>query len=117
MKHTKRLALPLFMLAGGPKNVPLMLEQSGRRYATMFTSEASVCRFQQASCSLNSYQLQALPTSAEVRKELETTRKFGCSLLLIDPLGPEINDDQAQLLAVFLRQLPLETAKSVRKGK
>ncbi len=96
------------MLVGGPKNVPLMLEQSGLRYATVFTSEACVARFQQACCSMDSYQLQSLATPAEVQRELQTTRKFGCSLLLVDPLGPEVERDQSQPLAAFLRQLPEE---------
>ena len=108
MKHKKPIALPLFMLVGGPKNVPLMLEQSGLRYATLFTTEASVGRFQQACCSLGEYQLQLLTTPAEVQNGLQTTRKFGCSLLLVDPNGPEVERDQSQPLAVFLRQLPEE---------
>jgi len=117
MKRKKPIALPLFMLVGGPKNVPLMLEQGGLRYATLFTSESSIARFQEASCQMDCYQPQTLTTLAEVEKELQATRKFGCSLLLIDPLGPEIERDQAQLLAVFLRQLSPETAGPRRKGK
>ncbi|MGI8981291.1 MAG: hypothetical protein ACR2FY_18855 [Pirellulaceae bacterium] len=117
MKHKKQIALPLFTLAGGPKNVPLMLEQGGLRYATVFTSEASVGRFQQAGCSLDSYELQSLTTPAEVQSGLQATRKFGCSLILVDPVGPEIERDQSQPLAAFLRQLPQEPMASVRKGK
>lgn len=117
MKPKKPIALPLFMLVGGPKNVPLMLDQSGLRYATVFMSEASVGRFQQACCSLGEYQLQSLTTPAEVEKELQTTRKFGCSLLLVDPLGPEVDRDRAQLLAVFLKRLPQEPVASSRKWK
>jgi hypothetical protein len=33
------------MLVGGPKYMPLMLEQSGVRYATIFTSEKALKRF------------------------------------------------------------------------
>ena len=117
MKRKKLMALPLFMLVGGPKNVPLMLEQGGLRYATLFTSEASVGRFQQACCSMDSYQPLTLTTLAEVEKELQTTRKFGCSLLLMDPLGPEVKREQAQLLAVFLRQLQQVPVALSRKRK
>ena len=117
MKRKKPMALPLFMLVGGPKNVPLMLEQGGLRYATIFTSEASANRFQQACCSVDSYQLQSHTTSAEVQKELQTTRTFGCSLLLMDPLGPEVERDQAQLLAVFLRELEVGPSAKVPRKK
>ena len=117
MKPKKPIALPLFMLVGGPKNVPLMLEQGGLRYATIFSSEASVGRFQQACCSVDSYQLQSLTTSADVQKELQTTRKFGCSLLLMDPLGPEVEPDLAQLPAVFLRELEGGPSAKVRRKK
>ena len=117
MKPKKPFALPIFMLVGGPKNVPLMLDQSGLRYATIFTKEASVGRFQQACCSLGDYQLQSLTTAAEVERELQTTRKLGCSLVLIDPQGPEIDRDQAQPLAAFLRQLLPEPVTTSRKNK
>ena len=117
MKPKKPIALPLFILAGGPKNVPLMLDQSGLRYATVFTEEGNVGRFQQACCSLGEYQLQSLTTAVEVEKELQTTRKFGCSLVLVNPLGPEIDRDQAQPLAAFLRQLPQESVTTKRKWK
>jgi hypothetical protein len=117
MKTKKPVALPLFMLVGGPKNVPLMLDQSGLRYATMFTTEANVGRFQQACCSLGEYQLQSLPTLADVQKELQTVRKLGCSLLLLNPQGPEIDRYQAQPLAAFLRQLPQEPVASKPKWK
>src|SRR6476620_336634 len=106
MNHKQPMTLPLFMLVGGPKNVPLMLEQGGLRYATLFTAEASVSRFQRACCSLDSYQLQSLTTPAEVQKELQATLIFGCRLLLVDPPWPKVERDQAQLLAAFLRQLP-----------
>jgi len=36
-----------FMLVGGPKNVPLMLEQGGVRYATIFMSEGRSSGFRQ----------------------------------------------------------------------
>lgn len=117
MKPKKPLALPIFMLVGGPKNVPLMLDQSGLRYATAFTTEANVGHFQQACCSLGEYQLQTLTSAEEVQKELQTTRKFGCSLVLIDPRGPEIDRDQAQPLAAYLRQLPQEPVTTKRKWK
>jgi hypothetical protein len=117
IKPKKPIALPLFMLVGGPKNVPLMLDQSGLRYATVFTTEANVGRFQQACCSLGEYQLQSLPTLEAVQKELQTTRKFGCSLVLVNPLGPEIDRDQAQPLAAFLRQLPQEPVATKKKWK
>jgi hypothetical protein len=105
------------MLVGGPKHVPLMLDQSGLRYATVFTSEVNLGRFQQACCSLGEYQIQSLTTAEEVEKELQTTRKFGCSLVLINPQGPEIDRDQAQPLAAFLRQLSQEPVTTTRKGK
>jgi hypothetical protein len=92
-----------YMLVGGPKNVPLMLEQSGLRYATLFSSEEAVARFQQACCSLESYESHHLTSRAQIAAELERTRKFGCSLLLIDPPGPEVNQKQSQVLAAFLR--------------
>jgi hypothetical protein len=117
MKPNKPFGLPIFMLVGGPKNVPLMLDQSGLRYATIFTKESSVGRFQNACCSLGDYQLQSLTTTAEVEKGLQMTRKLGCSLVLIDPRGPEIDREQAQPLAAFLRQLPPETVAMVRKIK
>jgi hypothetical protein len=117
MKPKKPLALPLIMLVGGPKNVPLMLDQSGLRYATVFTSEVNVGRFQQACCSVGDYQLQSLATAAEVQKELQTTRKFGCSLVLTDPQGPEIDRDKAQPLAAFLRLLPQEPVAPKRNLK
>jgi len=117
VKSKNPIALPLFMLVGGPKNVPLMLDQSGLRYATVFTTEANVGRFQQACCSLGEFQLQLLTTLEEVQKELQTTRKFGCSLVLINPQGPEIDRDKAQPLAAFLRQLPLEPVTTKRKRK
>lgn len=117
MKPKKPVALPLFMLVGGPKNVPLMLDQSGLRYATVFTTEANVGRFQQACCSVGEYQLQSLTTLEEFQKELQTTRKFGCSLVLVNPQGPEIDREQAQPLAVFLRQLPQEPVATKPKRK
>ena len=117
MKSKKQVVLPLFIWVGGPKNVPLMLDKSGLRYATVFTTEANVGRFQQACCSLGEYQLQSLPTLEEVQKELQTTRKFGCSLVLVNPQGPEIDRDQAQPLAAFLRQLPQEQVASKPKWK
>jgi hypothetical protein len=117
MKPKKPFALPILMLVGGPKNVPLMLDQSGLRYATVFTTEANVGRFQQACCSLGDYQMQSLATTAEVEKGLQTTRKLGCSLVLIDPRGPEIDRDQAQRLAAFLRQLLPEPVATLRKMK
>ena len=53
------------MLVGGPKNMPLMLEQSGVRYATLFTSKKAVNRFQLECCSLNSYEPKALASPAD----------------------------------------------------
>lgn len=117
MKPKKPLALPLFMLVGGPKNVPLMLDQSGLRYATVFTTEANVGRFQQACCSVGEYQLQSLTTLEEVQMGLQTFRKLGCSLVLVNPQGPEINREQAQPLAAFLRQLPQKPVVSKPKRK
>ena len=101
----RKSPVPAFLLVGGPQNVPLMLEQAGVRYATLFTTESSVNRFQQACCSMESYQLQTLATVAEIQSALQSTRKLGCSLLLVGPPGPEINQKQSQTLAGFLRQL------------
>jgi len=64
-----------------------------------------VSQFQQACCSVGDYQSQALASSEEIRTALQTTRKFGCSLLLTDPKGPEIDQRQAQHLAAFMREL------------
>jgi hypothetical protein len=94
---------PAYSLVGGPKNAPLMLEQSGLRYATLFSSQETIGIFQQACCSVDSYTVRHLASRAEVVEELERTRKFGCSLLLIDPPGPEINQRRSQVLAAFLR--------------
>ena len=85
--------------------MPLMLDQSGQRYATIFTSEKAVSQFQQACCSIGDYQPQALASSEEIRTTLQTTRKVGCSFLLTDPQGPEIDQRQAQPLAAFMREL------------
>ena len=41
----KPAAQPSFILTGGPKNMPLMLEQSGVRYATLFMSEKALQRY------------------------------------------------------------------------
>jgi hypothetical protein len=94
-----------FMLVGGPKNMPLMLEQSGVRYATLFLSQQAVERFQAECCSLNSFQPQRLESPAEVASELQRAQKFGCGLLLVDPPGPEINKQATEPLAVFLKKL------------
>jgi len=88
--------------------MPLMLEQSGVRYATLFTSEKAVSRFQLECCSLNSYELMELASPAEALAELQKAQKFGCGLLLVDPPGPEINQQQTQTLAAFMRQLNAE---------
>ena len=105
----KPVSRPSFILTGGPKNVPLMLEQSGVRYATLFTSEKALQRFLAECCSLGEYQPLKLDSVAEVEGELQKARKHGCGLLLVDPTGPEINKPQAKVLAVFLRQLTAET--------
>ncbi len=100
-----------FMLVGGPKNMPLMLEQSGVRYATIFTSEKAVSQFQLECCSLNSYEPMALTSQTEALAELQKAQKFGCGLLLVDPPGPEINKQQTQTLTAFIRQLSAELPK------
>src|SRR5688572_26449365 len=97
-------AFSAYMLVGGPKNTPLMLEQRGVRYATLFTSEKAVNRFQLECCSLNSYELVALTSPTEALAELQKAQKFGCGLLLVDPPGPEINKQRTQMLAAFMRQ-------------
>ena len=94
---SQEITLPLIVLAGGPKNTSLLLEQAGLRYATLFTSEAKAEQFKQACCSVDSYELRVLATIAEVRAALQGTRKYGCSLLLVDPPGPEIKRDRAHL--------------------
>ena len=68
MKQQKPMpvALPAYILVSGPQNSPLMLEQSGIRHATLFSSEKQVARFQQACCSVDAYRIQILETFAEV---------------------------------------------------
>ena len=117
MKNKKPIALPLFILVGGPKHVPLMLEQSGLRYATLFTSKASVSHFQRACCSQDSYQLQSLNTVGELQTVLLMMRKSACSLILIDPLEQDVEQGQVQLLAVMLRQLERAPAAKAQKQK
>jgi hypothetical protein len=107
---------PSFILSGGPKNVPLMLEQAGVRYATLFSSEKALQRFQLESCSLGEYQPLQLDSAAEVESELQKARKHGSSMLLVDPTGPEIDKPNAKVLAVFLRQLNVESPER-RGGK
>jgi hypothetical protein len=104
-KTTARAPSTAFMLVGGPKNMPLMLEQSGVRYATLFLSQKAVDRFQSECCSLNSYQLQRFESAAEILTELQRAQKFGCGLLLVDPPGPEINKQATEPLAVFMKKL------------
>jgi hypothetical protein len=104
-KHKSPVLTTAFMLVGGPKNMPLMLEQSGVRYATIFMSEKSLKRFQAECCSLNSFEPTKLESSAEILYELQRAQKFGCGLLLVDPLGPEINKQKAQPIAAFVRSL------------
>lgn len=111
MKKKTPAAYSAFMLVGGPKNMPLMLEQSGVRYATIFTSKKAVDRFQLECCSLNSYEPMVLSSPAESLAELQRAQKFGCGLLLVDPPGPEINKQQTQTLAAFIRQLSAEPPK------
>ena len=105
MKKKTRAAYSAFMLVGGPKDMPLMIEQSGVRYATLFTSEQAVSRFQLECCSLNSYELIALNSPNETLAELQRAQKYGCGLLLVDPPGPEINKQQTSVLTAFMRQL------------
>ena len=93
------------MLVGGPKNMPLMLEQSGVRYATIFLSEKALKRFQAECCSLNSLEPTRLESPAEILGELQKARKLGCGLLLVDPPGPEISKENAWPIAEFVRSL------------
>jgi hypothetical protein len=109
MKKKPLAPYSAFMLVGGPKNMPLMLEESGRRYATLFTSQEAVNRFQLECCALNSFQVQELDSPAAVLGELRKTQKFGCGLLLVDPPVAEIKKQQSQLLAEYLRQLSTVT--------
>jgi hypothetical protein len=111
MKKKTSAAYSAFMLVGGPKNMPLMLEQSGVRYATLFTSEKAVSRFQLECCSLNSYDPIALASPTEALAELQKAQKFGCGLLLVDPPGPEIDKQKTQTLAAFIHQLSVEPPK------
>jgi len=76
--------------------MPLMLEQSGVRYATIFLSEKALKRFQTECCSLNAFEPARLESSAEILGELQKARKFGCGLLLVDPPGPEISKENAR---------------------
>ncbi len=104
-KGTPSALSSAFMLVGGPKNMPLMLEQSGVRYATLFLSQKAVDWFQSECCSLNNYQSQRIESAAEILAELQRAQKFGCGLLLVDPLGPEINKVATQPLAAFIKKL------------
>ena len=104
-KTTARAPSTGFMLVGGPKNMPLMLEQSGVRYATLFLSQKAVDRFLSECCALNSYQSQRIESAAQILTELQRAQKFGCGLLLVDPLGPEINNEATQPLAAFMKKL------------
>ena len=109
MPHTTQHKSPVpataFMLVGGPKKMPLMLEQSGVRYATIFMSEKALKRFQTECCSLNSFEPTRLESPAEILGELQKARKFGCGLLLVDPSGPEISKQNAWPIAEFVRNL------------
>ena len=87
-----------------------MLEQSGIRYATLFSSQEHVARFQQACCSAEIYQVQFLETAAEVASNLQHARKLGCSLLLIDPSGPAVEPQQSKLIGGVLRELVVNVA-------
>ena len=111
----KSAARPSFILAGGPKNVPLILEQSGVRYATLFTSERALKRFQLECCSLGEYQPRQMDSPTDILSELKKAQKQGCSLLLIDPPGPEINKQGATVLAVYMRQLSPESSDQPRQ--
>ena len=41
----------------------------------------------------------------QIRTMLQLTRKFGCSFLLTDPQGAEIEQGKTQPLAAFMRKL------------
>lgn len=103
--HKSPAPTAAFMLVDGPKNMPLMLEQSGVRYATVFMSEKAVERFQTECCSLNSFELTRLESPAEILGELQRAQKFGCGLLPVNPPGPEISKQNAQPMAAFVRSL------------
>jgi hypothetical protein len=75
------------------------------RYATIFTSEKAIARFQSECCALNSFEPTRLETPAEILSELQKAQKFGCGLLLVDPPGPEISKQSAQPIAAFVRSL------------
>ena len=47
----------------------------------------------------------ALASPAEALAELQKAQIFGCGLLLVDPPGPEIDKQQTQTLAAYMRQL------------
>src|SRR5436190_676561 len=104
-KHKDPAPTAAFMLVGGPKNMPLMLEQSGARYATIFMSERAMNRFQTECCSLNSFEPTRLESPADILRELQRAQKFGCGLILIDPPGPEISRQNAQPIAEFVRSV------------
>ena len=93
------------MLVGGPKYMPLMLEHSGVRYATIFTSEKALKRFQTECCSLNAFEPARLESPAEILGASQKARKFGCGLLLVDPPRPEISKQNAWPIAEFVRNL------------
>lgn len=90
MKKKTRVAYSAFMLVGGPKNVPLMLEQSGLRYATLFTTEETVTRFQQTCCSLDSYRSETLSSSGRHEKCYRPLGNW-MQLARVDPPGPEVD--------------------------
>ena len=77
----------------------------------MGKSSLVVAVFQLECCSLNSYEPMALASPAESLAELQKAQKFGCGLLLVDPPRPEINKQQTQTLAAFIRQLSLEATE------
>ena len=72
IKYTAKASVPAYMLVEGPKNMLLMLEQSGVRYATLFLSQKAVERFQSECCSLNSYQAQKFESAAEILNQQQT---------------------------------------------
>lgn len=98
------------MLVGGPKAIPLMVEQSGERYVTLFTSESNLNRFQLACCSRDQYQPLQLNSTTEILDELCKAQKRGCKFILIDPSIANIVAQEAKVLSDFVQLFQCKTS-------
>lgn len=101
MKQTD--SCPLWMLVGGPRAIPLMVEQSGERYVTVFTCESNLNRFQIMCCSRDQNQPLQLNSTSEILDELRKAQKRGCKFILIDPSSSNIAAHEAKVLADFVQ--------------